>query len=297
MEFLEHHPIADHVLDIVGHHRQHVSDELEPVRHRLHRRERAGQRRQDFGGGGSSGHLGGTFAPCLHVRRRALKALGSAWQCQGRCRSPDERSDIRERWPRMSLRSCGLRDRGLAPARISHTLRLSPHQSIITDGHRGHSHGPDPRLHSRRAGPRARHPHRAVAEGRQKGRADQGRRLRRLRHRSAHPERALAEAAALAVHARPRARRNHRRMRRRIHRGLHEQAAQGRIESDDPAADALRPLLLLHPLSADRQQMPDAGLLRPLSRLRQGAAHVGRLGRICLCRSRDAAGHQDLQVA
>ena len=37
---------------------------------------------------------------------------------------------------------------------------------------------------------------------------------------------------------------------------------------------------------AERQQVPDAGLLRPLSRLRQGAASVGRLGRICLCRSR-----------
>ena len=56
-------------------------------------------------------------------------------------------------------------------------------------------------------------------------------------------------------------------------------------------------LLLLHPLSAKRQQVPDAGLLRPLSRLRQGAASVGRLGRICLCRSRDVAGHQDLQTA
>ena len=28
MEFLEHHPIADHVLDVVGHHRQHVGREL-----------------------------------------------------------------------------------------------------------------------------------------------------------------------------------------------------------------------------------------------------------------------------
>ncbi len=83
----------------------------------------------------------------------------------------------------------------------------------------------------------------------------------------------------------------------RIRRRLHEQAAQGRIEGDDPAADAVRPMLLLHPLSAKRQQVPDAGLLRPLSRLRQGAASVGRLGRICLCRSRDAAGHQDLQAA
>ena len=86
-------------------------------------------------------------------------------------------------------------------------------------------------------------------------------------------------------------------MRPRIHRRFHEQAAQGRIEGDDPAADAVRPLLLLHPLSPERQQMPDAGLLRPLSRLRQGAASVGRLGRICLCRSRHAAGHQDLQAA
>jgi hypothetical protein len=28
MEFLEHHPTADHVLGVVGHHRQKVSDEL-----------------------------------------------------------------------------------------------------------------------------------------------------------------------------------------------------------------------------------------------------------------------------
>ena len=49
---------------------------------------------------------------------------------------------------------------------------------------------------------------------------------------------------------------------------LHEQAAESRIEGHDPAVDAVRPLLLLHPLSAKRQQMPDAGLLRPLSRLR-----------------------------
>ena len=36
---------------------------------------------------------------------------------------------------------------------------------------------------------------------------------------------------------------------------------------------------------------------RPLSRLRQGAASVGRLGGICLRRSRHAAGYQDLQIA
>ena len=28
VEFLEHHPVADHVLDIVGHHREHVGGEL-----------------------------------------------------------------------------------------------------------------------------------------------------------------------------------------------------------------------------------------------------------------------------
>ena len=126
---------------------------------------------------------------------------------------------------------------------------------------------------------------------------DKGRRLRRLRHRSAYPERSLAQAIAVAVHARPRDRRRAGRGRLGIQGRLHEQAAQRRIEGDDPAADALRPLLLLHSLSAERQQVPDACLLRPLSRLRQGAASVGRLGRICLCRSRDAAGHQDLQTA
>ncbi|MGY3513638.1 hypothetical protein ACVIQY_006613 [Bradyrhizobium sp. USDA 3051] len=199
--------------------------------------------------------------------------------------APHVASLMRVTRPRLGT-SAHLTYASLQPAPINHNRRASRTR-----------HGPDPRLHPRRAGQRARHPQRAVAEGRQKGRADQGRRVRRLRHRPAHPERALAEAAAMAVHARPRARRNHRRMRRRIHRGLHEQAAQGRIKSDDPAADALRQLLLLHPLSPDRQQMPDAGLLRPLSRLRQGASHVGRLGRICLCRSRHAAGHQDLQIA
>ena len=72
---------------------------------------------------------------------------------------------------------------------------------------------------------------------------------------------------------------------------------EGRLEGDDPAADAVRLLLLLRPLSAERQQVPDAGLLRALSRLRQAAASVGRLGRIRLCRSRHAAGHESLQAA
>ena len=72
---------------------------------------------------------------------------------------------------------------------------------------------------------------------------------------------------------------------------------EGRLEGDDPAADAVRLLLLLRPLSAERQQVPDAGLLRALSRLRQAAASVGRLGRIRLRRSRHAAGHQGLQAA
>ena len=146
-------------------------------------------------------------------------------------------------------------------------------------------------------GARAGHSHRAVAQDPEEGGADQGRRLRRLRHRPAHPEGPLAETAAVAVHARPRDRRRAGRGRLGIHRGFHEQAARGGVEGDDPAADAVRPLLLLHPLPAERQQVPDAGLLRPLSRLRQGAASVGRLGRICLCRSRHAAGHQDLQAS
>ena len=52
------------------------------------------------------------------------------------------------------------------------------------------------------------------------GGADPDRRLRGLRHRSAHPERPLAEALALAVHARPRARRRDRRDRAGADRGL-----------------------------------------------------------------------------
>ena len=73
-----------------------------------------------------------------------------------------------------------------------------------------------------------------------KGRADQGRRLRRLRHRSAYPQRTLAEALALALYAGARDWRRLGRGRVGIQRRLHEQAAQGRLEGDDPAADALR---------------------------------------------------------
>src|SRR5215207_6448041 len=72
-----------------------------------------------------------------------------------------------------------------------------------------------------RAGREARHRDRALAGGAGERGADQDRRLRRLRHRSAHPERALAEAAALAVHARPRDRRRHRREGRGARRGFH----------------------------------------------------------------------------
>ena len=32
IEFLEHHPIADHVLDVVGHHGQHEGHELKAIR-------------------------------------------------------------------------------------------------------------------------------------------------------------------------------------------------------------------------------------------------------------------------
>ena len=42
----------------------------------------------------------------------------------------------------------------------------------------------------------------------------------------------------------------HRRDRRRSSRRLHGQAARRRLEGDDPAADAVRPLLLVHALSA-----------------------------------------------
>ena len=64
-----------------------------------------------------------------------------------------------------------------------------------------------------------------------------------------------------------------------------------------PPLMLVRALLLLHAPPAQRQQVPDPGLRRPLSRFRQGAASVGRLGGICLCRSRHAAGYQDLQIA
>ena len=139
-------------------------------------------------------------------------------------------------------------------------------------------------------------PHGAVAGRAEEGGAHQDRRLRRLRHRPAHSQRPLAEAAAMAVHAWPRARRRDRREGCGFHRGLHGQAARCRLQGDDPAADAVRPLLLLRPLSGEREQVPDAGLLRSLSRLRQAAASVGRLGGIRLCRSRHAAGHEGLQA-
>ena len=79
--------------------------------------------------------------------------------------------------------------------------------------------------------------------------------------------------------------------------GLDRAAARGRRQGDAAALDALRRLLLVHPLSRDRQQVPDAGLLRALSRLRAAAAPLGRLRRDGLCRPRAAARDQDLQAA
>jgi hypothetical protein len=40
MEFLEHHPVADHVLDIVRHHGEHIGRELDAESGMAHRRER-----------------------------------------------------------------------------------------------------------------------------------------------------------------------------------------------------------------------------------------------------------------
>jgi hypothetical protein len=40
MEFLKHHPVADDVLDIVGHHRNHKADELRAKARVAHRSER-----------------------------------------------------------------------------------------------------------------------------------------------------------------------------------------------------------------------------------------------------------------
>jgi hypothetical protein len=45
MEFLEHHPVADDVLDIVGHHRKHEGDELDAESRMPHGGERAFRRR------------------------------------------------------------------------------------------------------------------------------------------------------------------------------------------------------------------------------------------------------------
>ena len=43
VEFLEHHPPADHVLDRVGHHREHRADEIRREAGRPQRRESAGR--------------------------------------------------------------------------------------------------------------------------------------------------------------------------------------------------------------------------------------------------------------
>jgi hypothetical protein len=114
----------------------------------------------------------------------------------------------------------------------------------------------------RRAGGAAGDPRSAAAAGAREGGTDPDRRVRRLRHRSAHPERALAEAAALAVHARPRARGRDRRDRPGAHPRLDRPAARGRRQGHAAAAHALRHLLLVHPLPRDRQQVPHAGLLQ-----------------------------------
>src|SRR6266516_2014118 len=136
-----------------------------------------------------------------------------------------------------------------------------------------------------------------MAAGAKERGAHSDRRLRSVRHRPSHPQGPLAQAVAVAVHPRQRAGRRHRRSGPRIQRRLHGQAASRRLEGDDPAADAVRALLLLRALSAAGQQMPDPGLLRALSRLRQAAAFVGRLRGIRLCRSRHAAGHEGLQAS
>jgi hypothetical protein len=45
MEFLKHHPVADDVLDIVGHHRNRKGDELRAEARVAHRGERSLRRR------------------------------------------------------------------------------------------------------------------------------------------------------------------------------------------------------------------------------------------------------------
>src|SRR3984885_13247664 len=98
-------------------------------------------------------------------------------------------------------------------------------QSTIAEGPGRRLHGTDSRMHLRWPRLTAGDPRGPVAENPEKSRADQGRRLRRLRHRSAYPERPLAEAIAVAVHARARDRRRAGRGRFGIFRRFHEQAA------------------------------------------------------------------------
>ncbi|CAA9426466.1 MAG: Sorbitol dehydrogenase, partial [uncultured Rubrobacteraceae bacterium] len=153
-----------------------------------------------------------------------------------------------------------------------------------------------PRRHLRRPRLVAHHPRGAQARGAPQGRPDPHRRLRGLRHRPPHPQRPLAPAAPLAVHARPRARRGRRRDRGRAGRGLHGPAPGGGVEGHAAPPHALRQLLLLRALPGDGQQVPHPRLLRPLPRLRQAPAPLGRVVRDGLRRPRGAAGDQDLQA-
>jgi hypothetical protein len=72
MKFLKHHPVADDVLDIVGHHRKHEGRELGLESPMAHRRKGAlrGRRRTD----------GGSFRISHEIPSRAA-------QCEGHIRS------------------------------------------------------------------------------------------------------------------------------------------------------------------------------------------------------------------
>src|SRR5438105_15875221 len=85
MEFLEDHPIADHVLDIVGHHGQHIGRELGTIGPGLHGRKRAGSGhggRRRFGVQYNTWvglhRLGAAMLPAQHSARADTRSWFSA---------------------------------------------------------------------------------------------------------------------------------------------------------------------------------------------------------------------------
>src|SRR4029077_7505474 len=76
MEFLEHHPVADHMLDIVGHHGEDVGDELGAKTAVAHRRKGSrGGRRCARRGRRGFGHEIGNILTAMNVRGAGRKTF------------------------------------------------------------------------------------------------------------------------------------------------------------------------------------------------------------------------------